>query len=406
MTAAGLQSAAQVAEGPVPAPAADPWLQELQKRLASADPAERAAAEKQLASVGAIWQQPDLLQKMSEATADLELKNLFLQRAGILRTRTAERDAMNLPPISLNLRNAGFNELADAFNTSLDTDIFRPNPNNNPPGTFNLDAKDKPFWEVFRQLQEQQPFLVQNSGNGLGFYSTQTGIRNFAVSGPAILYPQNITYRRYYNPQSTEPPNVSLNITFNIMVDPRVVVSRITSFSISKAADELGHSLARPGQTASTTAQSNLTGIGLSLQAVEGMGKKLDLECDARIAIQTAAIEAAQDDIQKNLNKDITLGRRTIRISTFTLQPTMINVQANVNQVRTAAAGEDPNALIQYRVLDATGRSIWSFSSPGGFSTSANVAAGSTGPYRLQVSTASKTQDIPVHFDLKDIPLP
>lgn len=406
MTGAALNSAAQVADAPASAPAADPWLQELQKRLASADASERAAAEKQLASVGAIWQQPDLLQKMSEATNDPELKNLFLQRAGILRARTAERDAMNLPPISLNVRNAGFAELADAFNASLDTDIFRPNPNNNPSGTFNLDAKDQPFWEIFRQLQEQQPFTVQNSGNGLSFYNNQMGIRNFAASGPAMLYAQNISYRRYFNPQLSDPPNVSLSISLSMMVDPRVVVSRFTSFSISKATDDLGHSLLRPGQTTSGTAQSNTTSFGFSLQAVEGMGKKLAIECDARIAIQTAAIEAAQDDIQKNLNKDIALGHRMIRISSFNVQPTMINVQANVNQARPVAAGEDPSGVIQYRVIDATGKSIWSFSSPGGFGNSSNIPAGSTAPYRLQVRTASKTQDISVHFDLKDIPLP
>ncbi len=390
------------------APAMDPFLQALQTRLNSTDPTERSAAQKEMTAIAEIWQHPEMLDKLAAATSDPELRGLFQQRANLLRARTAEKDAMNLPPISLTLHNAGFPELAAALNTALDTALFQSNTNGTP-GNFTIDAQNKPFWEVFRTLQEQQPFSAQNSNGGLSLYGNPLGIHNFAVSGPAMLYAMNVGYRRTVNLQTDAPPNIGVTLSLGLMVDPRVVAERFTNFSITKAADELGHNLLQqPMNTNGIFVQSNTTNLGFGLPALVGMGKRLALTADARIAIQTSFIEVAQDDVEHNLNKDMVLGNRIIRISAFTTSPNLIRVQWNVS--RSAAATitlQDANAIIQYRALDANGKLVWSYSIPGNSGgVAAPLAPGSVAPYRLVARMTDKTQDINVHFDLQDIPLP
>ena len=63
-------------------------------------------AQKQLAIIAGYWQQPDILQKMSDATADKEIKALIEQRLNDLKAQQAEKEITNLPPISLRVSNA------------------------------------------------------------------------------------------------------------------------------------------------------------------------------------------------------------------------------------------------------------------------------------------------------------
>jgi hypothetical protein len=393
------------ADGPASAPALDPWLADLQKRLRSTDAGEREAAQKQLAAMAGIWQQPEMLEKMAEATSDLELKNQFLQRAELVRNRRAEKDAMNLPPISLSVKNAGFPELGDALNSALDTDIFKSNLNSGMSGSYTLDVKNKPFWEMFELLQQQQGFALQNNNGGWSFYNNGPGIRNYAVDGPALLWPMNGSLRRTVNVQTTEPPQTNFSLTLGLIVDPRITVARISNFRVARAADELGHDLLRPGQNNNNMyVQSNISNVGASLLSVEGMGKQVALACDMRLGIGAAFAEAAQDDIQKNLNKDIVIGNRTVRISGLSIQPNSMNVQVNV-QTQGGQAGEQPS-VIQYRLIDANGKVAWSYSSPGSFGQGSSPNTTTTSPYRLMLRTATKVEDINLHFELKNVPLP
>ncbi len=395
------------ADGPASAPAMDPWVQDLQKRLSSADAGERDAAKKELAAIASIWQQPEMMQKLAESTDDLELKNLFLQRADLVKSRQAEKDAMNLPPISLSVKNAGFPELAEALNTALDTDMVKGSQNSGISGSFTLEVKNKPFWEVFQMLQEQTPFAVQNNGSGWGFYNNGAGIRNYAVNGPAMLWPMNGSFRRSLNLQTTEAAQTNLNITLGVIIDPRMSVSRLTNFRVISATDELGHHLERPGLNPGTQyMQNNITNLSASLQSVEGLGKLATLVCEMRAGVGTAFVEATQDDIQKNLTKDIPIGNRMVRINNLTITPTQINLGGSINQSQPVPPGTDPNIMIQYRILDANGKSVWSYSSPGGFSNSMQLTTPTTGPYRLVARMATKIEDINLHFELKDVPLP
>ena len=396
---------------PAPQPMATSLLDDLQRRLNSADPAERATAQKELAGIGDLWLQPDMLLKLADAVSDPELRGIFRQRADLLTARTSERNAMNLPAISIPLKNGHMPELATALNTALDTTIFKPNTNGQP-GVFNIDAAGKPLWNLFQTLQEQQPFSLQSSGNNsLALTAGTPGVRQFSISGPSILYAGTLTTRRNINLQKPDAPTRSFNANLTMFMDPRVPLLRVASFKVIKAQDELGHDL-QPQSGGTGNAPSNMFTQNVTLTPPDAMGKMMSLSCDVTATIQTAASEVKIDDLQHNLDKPITIGGRSIHFTQFDIKIPQIAIDATVAQLppeaggaRGPVAGNGTNRLT-YRLIDAAGKVAWTYSSAGNIKLTVTDALPSTPPYQLQISAVKQTQDLNLHFDLQNIPIP
>src|SRR4051794_7279317 len=89
---------------PAPAAVASPLAQDTQdllKRLESTNPAERQAAEKQLKAMIELFNQPEVLKQLTDATPDTELKSFFKGRIAQLKAHEEERLAANLPGVTL-----------------------------------------------------------------------------------------------------------------------------------------------------------------------------------------------------------------------------------------------------------------------------------------------------------------
>jgi hypothetical protein len=114
------------------------------------------------------------------------------------------------------------------------------------------------------------------------------------------------------------------------------------------------------------------------------------------------------DDVAANIDKPISVAGRTIRISAFSVSPTgtgniSVNSSPDSTLVRTGSEPYANNAALT--LLDSTGKRVWGFTVSGGVGGSF-PAANSTPPYKLEIRAATKTTQIPLRFEFRDIPLP
>lgn len=410
-------SAAVPAAAPATAPATtlplDPYTRDLLTRLNSADAAQRDAAQKQLASIAGLMQQPEILKRLQETSADPELKDFFGQRITQIRAKEEERRLANLPPISLSVTGAPLAQVAADLSKAVGVPgAFIVENNGNPnQGGFTLEMKEKPFWEVFLALQNQHGFTIQNYGNGQPprlYISGDRTIVYSSISGPAMAYVTGMSYQRNTNYQSLGAPSQAyLNVSLMVMVDPRVRASRFKNPSAIKAIDDEGRNYANPnsGDNGYSNNQGMLFTSNLTLTASERLGKTLTLSFDASVGTTVGDTKVTVDDILKNADKPITIGTREARITNVSPSNNYINFQINV-QPPSDGRGVDYNSRIPLSVLDATGRVLQSSSiSYGGMGMNIQTS-GTQAPYKLEFSVPGRAVDLPVHFEFKDLPLP
>ncbi len=407
-------AAATAAAASAPAVPGDAFSQDLLKRLNSTDAAQKGAAQKQLAAIAGYWQQPEMLKRMAEATADAELKTLLQDRYDKLMAKQAVLDITNLPPISLSVSNATLPQLAAALNEALNTTKFQTTGASAAMG-YTLDVRKKPFWEVFVALCQQQTINMTSMAGAAGTGNIRlmpggTGQRRYAIDGPAIAYVSSINLQRSISlqtPNGEGPVQASLNVQMTMCVDPRITVVRYQGFTVVSATDDAGHNLARPGGgTTSYMSVSTPFTQSIMLLPPDNLGKSIALTCETRIVAQAGEITGAIEDVQGNLNKPVTLGNRSFRVAAFSA-PAGGAISMQISSTTVAAQPGVPATRVTYNLYDSAGKAVWTGAVAGAGSMSMNVAAGaSTGPYKLEIRAPDKTVDIPVHFELKDIPFP
>ena len=398
-------------ERPAAAPGAatvppDPFTQDLLNRLNSADPAQREAAKKELGDIAKVWQQADILKQMGQLTTDKDLQGLIEGRLNDLKARQAMLDMKHLPPISLNVSGANLAQLVTALNEALGPAV-KLTATRSAVGNWTLEAKDKPFWEIFAALTQQKP-LSFNAGSGQSvLVSSGTAIQRYAQDGPAIAYVGAINFNRSIALQSPDGEGkaspASLTAAVTVAVDPRVRVSQIQGFTLVSATDDAGHSLMKPGAGGGSGTRGNFITTQFALAAPENLGKAMTLVFEARVTATVTEFAASIDDVQKNVDKPVTLAGRTIRVTRFDVGGTG-QAQIDVTLQPELQGKADGRAMINYALVDAKGGTVWTGSTTG--RTSATIGGAANGPYRLELRLPGKTMELPVHFELKDIPLP
>lgn len=388
----------------------DPFARDLLSRLNSADPAQREAAKKELADIAKVWQQADLLRQMAEVTGDKDMQGLIDQRLNELKAKQALADVMHLPPISLNVTGANLAQLATALNEALNPEV-KLTATRSAAGNWTLEAKDKPFWEVFVALTQQRPLSFNGSAGQIILMPNGTAIRRYALDGPAIAYVSSINYSRnmaLQRPHGEEEASpASLTVIVTVAVDPRVRVNRIQDLALIAGTDDAGNTLVRPGQGGggSIGTTSNEIGQSYSLTVPDNPGKTMTLVCEGRLVVQATEATTTIHDVQNSLDKPVTLGGRTFRVTRLDAAgggPLQMQITATINQPRPTAGTLTEN--VRYSLKDGGGRSVWSGAGAG--SISVVGGNGAAGPYDLEIHVPDKTVEIPVHFELKDVPLP
>lgn len=403
-----------------PAPPAPPVnMQELIARLKSADPAQRQAAMQQMGFLNDLLRQPEILKSLVETTTDTDLKSFFQDRLDELKGQEEARIAANPPPISLSLKDASFREMVDALNDALQiadsSSKLVVNDANNAGGTFSLTAKEQPFWQIFTALQQQHPIdLLSSPTTGTTITNNRNGARPFAIDGSVIAFLDNLSYQRYVDLQSGDKPTrqSTFAIRLSLGIDPRVHISRLKMPTITKAVDDLGHEWTTPSTAVSspTYAPSEIafSSRSLTLTVPANPGKTLSFTCDSGVELALASKLVTIDDVAANVDKPISVAGRTIRINSFSVSPTgmaSISVNSSIDPgfVRTGPDANPTTAALT--IFDSTGKRLWSFTLSGGVGGSFQ-ASNSTPPYKMEIRAATKTTQLPLHFEFRDVALP
>jgi len=396
----------QIGEVPAPVPM-DTFTKDLLDRLNSTDAARRDAAQKQLANIANVWQQPEILNKMLEQTTNPELKAAIQDRLDDIKSKQMQVDIQHLPNISLSVNGANLPELSTAFNAALHSSnpfLTTGIPTGN--GSFTLDAKEKPFWEIWIALTQQQPLNISSSPTGLRLMNGGSAIRRYAIDGPAMAYVNNINYQRNTNLQTQNGDPVSgssMSAQVVVGVDPRIRVARM-QFLTTTAVDDNGRNLTpRTGGSSFSGTNTLFFNNTIQFQPDENFGKAMNMTIEARMSAVASEKIGTIKDLENNPNGSVTVAGKTISITRFQVNGNSISLQVNSN---VNNPGGDAAMRASVILLDSTGKAVWSFQLAGGGVGTTVQAAGSTGPYRLEAHIPDKTIDIPLKFELKDVPLP
>jgi len=407
--------ATATAQASAPAIPLDPYTKDLLTRLNSTDAAQREAAEKQLANIAGLMQQPEALKKLQEVTTDPDLKEFFVQRQAQIRAHEEERRLSNLPNITLKLSNASLAQTAAELNKAMG------NPpmsfvveNNGDQSTFyTIDVKDKPFWEVFAQLQESGGFEIQNYGGNQPprlYPNNNRYQRKYIVNGPVMAVATGINYQRNVSFQGNNSVSSNLNVNFTFYVDPRIRSTRFKNPTNVKLTDDQGQSIPNNNNGGGyNTGQSNMYSQGIYIQPPPTLPKSITVSFDAGVTTTVGDTKVTVDDITKNNDKVLTLGNRTLRIVNVTGldQPGRNNAMVQMEvQAINDGSGMDYNSRIPFSIIDANNKVLLSSSfNYGGMNFNFNTN-NSQGPYKLEVSSPGRNFDIPVHFEFKDLQMP
>jgi hypothetical protein len=424
MSAAAEAGGGAAATAPLAAPVPmDAFAKDLLDRLNSTDPAKSAEARKQLLSIAALWQQPELLKQLNDANPDAEMKALVEQRLNDIKAKQAAAEMSNLPLLSLDINGATLTQVVAALNEAMHTPkkLMAAGGGN---AVYTMEAKNVSFWEIFVALSQQQPLTMQtvNSGSGansIQLYPSGTAIKRYVIDGPALAYINNVTFSRNVSlqtPEGREPPQsspASLTVNYIIMIDPRVSVARLPGVTLVSAVDDAGNNLAQPGMNTSGYyggMSSNQINQSFSLTTPENLGKSMTIVMETKIGAQATEATGKIEDLENSVNKPVTVGSRTFRVNRFQNQGgSSIQFQFDIsNTVMGGYEGGMNNATrVNFTITDSNGKVVWSFGSQlaGGIGSSFQTA-GSTGPYKVEIRVPDKTVDIPVRFELKNVPLP
>ena len=313
----------------------------------------------------------------------------------------------NPPPISLSVTNATLDTVTEALRKSLIPSCKLQANNSQSDRKFTLDAKNVPFWDIFKSLAAQNPMEIVPANDagttGLVLNGSGAGVYRFERNGPAILYPISIVYAKSSSGQANPADHVAATYNFELgaAVDPRINVTRCAPVDVLSAVDEQGRKLALPAVSAATNymdAPTNGWNTSVDFPAPEPPAKRATFKCQIRFAVQLPELTATVEDATQKTGQIVTLGERRLRL-------VRCAVQANQLSVQIAPETPEPQSPpIFCTVIDANGRSI---SLPTQADTAHNIPLTSfVAPYRLVFRAPERTRDVTLPFELKDVPLP
>jgi hypothetical protein len=312
----------------------------------------------------------------------------------------------HLPPISVSFANVRFEAAVEALRQALGPDAYirTMNAGNLQNRTFSVDMRNAPFWDVFRVLAKQAPFdllSAAHTGNdGLVLVGTGTGVPDFQVNGPAILFPQNLAYKREGSnlPLPDEPTGPHYLLNLCAAVDPRIRVAEYSNIEIIQAVDDLGREFRIPYRPYNGVIQpSNCWNTLLRFTPLAPPAARATFKCRVRFVAQITEHTATVNDPEQKVGQTFTLGHQTLRLVRCEMTtPIMV--------LHVAADPPRPNTMILVNVVDANGRTL-PLQIPADAMRQA-VIQDLTGPFKLVFRAPDQTLPVELDFQLKDVPLP
>jgi hypothetical protein len=396
MSAPGTQTATTQAQVDV-----SRW-QPVVKQLGSEEFAVREAAQRELEKAG--MKDREALKALAEGTKDAEVKARLMKRSEALE----EEAAVNPPGISIDVKDASLTEVAAALNEATGAG-FTAIEGSMEGVSYTLKAVDEPFWDVFMKLNQQGEFAVQ-SVQGLRLRRTTGGMRRGVVSGAFLIYGQSLAYQRMADLQRDAGEELQpgrLTLSFGVAVDPRVQVVAYAPVMTS-VKDDLGNELVKAGGRAAVVgplgvARRQWTMVSsCELEIVPG-GKKIVLaKGTVRATVIMAQAKVQVDDLEKQGNTPVGIGGREVVFTKFDMKDGRLSVSANVDSAGRVAGV--PEAGVALTLLDANDQTVYTTNLLGNFG--GTFGGQHKAPIKAVLTLPTKTKEIEVPFELKDLPLP
>jgi hypothetical protein len=405
---------------PTTTPASQPdparWAALLQN-LGSSDFAQRDAAQKQLDQT--TWRDLDLLKKSITSTADPEVKSRLEARLAVIN----EEIAANPPPISVNFQNASLTEVADTFSKLLGISLDVWPPSNSFRETFTLTATDQPFWKVFLDLSNQHGLSFQDSGRQLRLTGQGDSWRRAVIVGPIAVFPQSITRQRSANLQNNpgaELGSESMQLSCNVAVDPRLHIISYANPTFTEITDDVGNTLLRQAAPTQTNISSDfnrtLQSAYAPLPIPEKKGTRIaSAKGLARFIVQTAEDHIDIDHPQDKNGQSFPFANTTFKLDRFTVQQNANNAAISFSLSAQSPSPirlggivgdrqDDPKSYLTISFVDANGKTAFTTTLRG--SSGGSCSGNYTAPFTIRISIPTKTKDLSIPFELKDLPLP
>ncbi|HVX86840.1 MAG TPA: hypothetical protein VH253_18805 [Phycisphaerae bacterium] len=408
--AATLGAAPGTVTQPATTRAAEAAWKTVLRELGSEDFAQRQAGQKELEK--ATWRDRQTLKALANAATDAEVKDRLTARVEELD----EEALTNPPPISLDIKDASFSDMVRALGQALDLPLQAVQ---NGGQSYTLHAVDKPFGEVYLDLQKQGQLGMQASFDGRRIMATSSALKNGVVAGPFVVCPESVTYQRTVDFQADAPAggaaggaggaSPTLTLRLAVVADPRLRIVSYAPIEWKSIVDIGDHELLKnaPPRGGQTTIPGRQWQIDFSVPLDPvGMARRI---ASAR-GVLHFTVEAARQtvevaDMEKQGNTPIDLGDQQITWTSFVLRNGSVNFQAQV-QPRGAPQPGRPfdTSGVTVRLEDANGKQLVDETMRGGFG--GGFGGSYVAPIKGFFSVTTKTKDLAVPFELRDLPLP
>jgi hypothetical protein len=399
--------AAATCAAAAPATAPDPRLPDIARRLASADFADREAAQKDLEAVP-YTARPALV-ALAAAQSDPEVKVRL--EARILQID--EQLAVDPPPISLHVKNGTATDVARALSDQLGLAVTFAGAD--PQKLITLDAEG-PFWDVCARLVPLNITRMTISRDNRAVYSGPI-LRNYDRAFGFAAAPLAVTLTQRVDAQAApgaDPLTSRIYLQLQVFSDPRTRVVAIAQPRITSALDDKGADLLKPVQTTGSVAMSDVSGrvsgwtVTGDLLVLPTRGKMLaSVKGETRFEVQVSELRRRVDAPDKHVNEPIPLGSQQVTVMQFDVKDDMITMSIRVQPLPAIAlpgGAAPPQRNVEMNLLDANGNTVWTSFVNGQMGTQLGV--GRAGPFTLVMSIPDKTKTVTIPFELKNIPLP
>jgi hypothetical protein len=217
------------------------------RELGSADFAARDAGQQSLERARAA--DHDELARLAAGASDAEVKARLQARV----TELEEEAATDPPPISMEVEDASCQEMLAALNKAVGGTIVVPKffgqrAMGRSPGDdhYTLKATKQSFWSVFLSLSNQHEFGLSPQF-GKGIVPEGTGVKAGIQRGPFLFYVLSIEGKQHIDMQPPSDVDVkSLTLEYGIAVDPRVQILASVQPELLSVVDDQGRELIPP----------------------------------------------------------------------------------------------------------------------------------------------------------------
>ena len=243
-------------------------------------------------------------------------------------------------PLSIDVQNAPLADVVQALNKALNAELIKAGARDSGDARFTLSARQRPFWEIIRQLEAQAPLRFTDFPDSCMtidvFQPSAASTNRISIIPATYAIGQFGATKAYVSPAtSAGPPTLSVRVMF----DPRIWVVRSQSpLPLTSAVDNLKQELLPRGGLSRVGAVTDFpfaAGFGSQIQMPASPGTSISKAAvTARMFVVAGQGRLVVDKIPDQLNKPITWapGAGDLTITSLEKKGDSVTLTATINQ--------------------------------------------------------------------------